>query len=355
MIILNKTINYKNPPFIVAEISANHNNSLQRALKLVDEATKAGADAVKIQTYTAETITLDSKKKDFLISDKKSLWYGKYLYELYQKGSTPWAWHKQIFERAKKNNIICFSTPFDETAVKFLKKFKPPVYKVASFENNHVPLIKDIVKTKKPIIVSLGASTFNEIQEIVNNFKRYHFKNFALLKCTSAYPASVEESNLKTILDIKKRFKVEVGLSDHTPGIGVAIAAIAFGASIIEKHFTLNKEDGGLDDSFSIDPTELSNLVCESKRAWESKGKIYYGISKSEKKSLMFKRSIYSCKDIKKGEKFSKNNLKIVRPGYGILPKYFDEMIGKRALKKIDAASPIKKNHYKKQTLKKSF
>ena len=347
MIILNKTINYKNPPFIVAEISANHNNSLQRALKLVDEATKAGADAVKIQTYTAETITLDSKKKDFLISDKKSLWYGKYLYELYQKGSTPWVWHKQIFERAKKNNIICFSTPFDETAVKFLKKFKPPVYKVASFENNHVPLIKDIVKTKKPIIVSLGVSTFNEIQEVVNNFKRYHFKNFALLKCTSAYPASVEESNLKTILDIKKRFKVEVGLSDHTPGIGVAIAAIAFGASIIEKHFTLNKEDGGLDDSFSIDPTELSNLVCESKRAWKSIGKIFYGISKSEKGSLIFKRSIYASKDIKKGEKFCKENIKVVRPNKGLNPKFFEKILGKKCCKNIKKAFPLKFIHVK--------
>jgi pseudaminic acid synthase len=347
MIIKNRHINQKNPPFIVAEISANHNNSLQRALKLVDEAKKAGADAVKIQTYTADTITLNSKKKDFLISDKKSLWYGKYLYELYQKGSTPWEWHKQIFERAKKNNIICFSSPFDETAVDFLKKFRSPVYKVASFENNHVPLIKYIIKTKKPIIVSLGASTLNEIKEMVNNFKKYNFKNFALLKCTSAYPASVEESNLKTILDIKKKFNVEVGLSDHTPGIGVAIAAIAFGASIIEKHFTLNKNDGGLDDSFSIDPTELSNLVCESKRAWKSIGKKFYGISKSEKGSLIFKRSIYTSKDIKKGEQFSLSNIKIIRPNKGLEPKFFEKILGKKSNKNIKKATPLKFNHFK--------
>ena len=335
MIIQNKIISRKNPPFIVAEVSANHNNSLQRALKLIDEAKKAGADAVKIQTYTADTITLDSKKRDFLITDKKSLWYGKYLYELYKKGSTPWEWHNEIFNRAKKNNIICFSTPFDETAVDFLRKFNPPVFKVASFENNHFPLIKKIIKTKKPIIISLGVSTLKDIQELVIYLRKNKAKNFALLKCTSSYPASVSDSNLKTILDIKKKFNVEVGLSDHTPGIGVAIASVAFGASIIEKHFTLNSNDGGLDDSFSINPSELNSLVCESRRAWESIGKKYFGILKSEENSIIFKRSIYASRNILKGEKFTKNNIKIIRPSFGISPKYFDKILGKKSLKNI--------------------
>jgi pseudaminic acid synthase len=346
MIIHNKIISNKKPPFIVAEISANHNNSLKRALKLIDEAKKAGADAVKIQTYTADTITLDSKKRDFLITDKKSLWYGKYLYELYKKGSTPWEWHNEIFNRAKKNNLICFSTPFDETAVDFLRKFNPPVFKVASFENNHFPLIKKIIKTKKPIIISLGVSTLKDIQELIIYLRKNKAKNFALLKCTSSYPASVSDSNLKTILDIKKKFNVEVGLSDHTPGIGVAIASVAFGASIIEKHFTLNSNDGGLDDSFSINPSELSSLVCESRRAWESIGKKYYGILKSEENSIIFKRSIYASRNILKGEKFTKNNIKIIRPSFGISPKYFDKILGKKSLKSIEQATPIKKNHY---------
>ena len=347
MKIFNRIISEKKPPFIIAEISANHNNSLQRALKIIDEAKKAGADAVKIQTYKAETITLDSKKKDFLIDDKKSLWHGKYLYELYQKGSTPWEWHKEIFERAKKNNIICFSSPFDETAVDFLKKFKPQVYKVASFENNHVPLIKKIIKTNKPIIVSLGLTKLKDVKYLISLFKKCKFKNFALLKCTSAYPAKLEESNLKTILDLKKRFNVEIGLSDHTPGIGAAIASVAYGATIIEKHFTLNKNAGGFDDIFSIEPHELNSLVQESKRAWLSLGKVYYSYTKSEKRHSMFKRSIYTSKDIKKGELFSKNNVKIIRPNKGLHPKYYFEILGKKSLKNIEYATPFKKKFVK--------
>jgi len=347
MIILKRRINKKNPPFIVAEISANHNNDLNRALKLIDEAKRAGAHAVKLQTYTADTMTLNSKNKDFLIKDKKSLWKGKYLYELYKKGSTPWEWHRAIFNRAKKNKIICFSTPFDETAVEFLEKFKPPVYKVASFENNHIPLIKSIISKKKPIIISLGASKLNEIIELVKYLKKNKVKNYALLKCTSSYPAQVKDSNIKTILDIKKRFNVEVGLSDHTPGIGASIAAVAYGASIIEKHFTLSRNDGGLDDSFSINPDELYSLVHETKRAWASIGKKFYGILNSEKGSLIFKRSIYSSKEIKKGEMFTKNNIKVIRPNKGIAPKFYDKILGKKALKNIKIATPLTFKHFK--------
>ncbi len=338
----NRHISEKNPPFIVAEISANHNNNLKRTLKLIDEAKHAGADAVKIQTYRPDTITLKSKKKDFLINNKGSLWYGRYLYELYSKGSLPWEWHRAIFSRAKKNKIICFSTPFDETAVNFLEKLKCPLYKVASFENNHVPLINKLISLKKPLIISTGLTKINDIKFIIQNFKKKKFKNFTLLKCTSAYPAPEEDTNLKCIEDLKKRFKINVGLSDHTEGIGVAVASVALGSVLIEKHFTLNKNDGGLDDSFSIDPRELKNLVIETKRAWKSKGKVYYGISKSEKASLIFKRSIYISKNIKKNEIITKNNIKVIRPNLGLHPKYFDNVLGKKVKKNLLKANPLK-------------
>lgn len=348
MKINNRKISINSPPFIVAEISANHNNNLNRALKLIDEAKKAGADAVKLQTYTADTITLKTKKREFLISDKESLWKGKYLHDLYKKGSTPWSWHKELFNRAKKNRIICFSSPFDETAVDFLEKLNVPAYKIASFENNHIPLVKKIIKTKKPIIISTGATHLKEIYEIIKVFRRKKFKNFALLKCTSSYPASVKESNIETIIDLRKRFKTEIGLSDHTPGIGAAVASISFGASIIEKHFTLNKKSGGLDDSFSMDANELNNLVIECKRAWQSKGKIFYGVTKSEKKSLIFKRSIYTSKKIKKGELLSKKNIKVIRPNLGLHPKFYEKILGKKVLKDLDRATALKKSHFTK-------
>lgn len=337
-----REISERKPPFIVAEISANHNNSLSRTLKLIDEAKNAGADAIKIQTYKPDTITLKSKKKDFLINNKKSLWFGKYLYELYSKGSLPWEWHKAVFERAKKNKITCFSTPFDETAVNFLEKLKCPLYKVASFENNHVPLIEKLISLKKPIIISTGLTRLNDIKFIIQNFKKRKFQNFVLLKCTSSYPAPEEDTNLKCIEDLRKRFKINVGLSDHTEGIGVAIASVMFGSVLIEKHFTLNKKDGGLDDSFSINPKELRELVVETKRAWKSRGKVYYGISKSERASVIFKRSIYVSRNIKKDELLSKNNIKVVRPNLGLHPKYFNQVLGKKAKKNLFRANPLK-------------
>ena len=348
MKIKNREISEFRPPFIVAEISANHNNNFKRTLKLIDEAKNAGADAVKIQTYKPNTITLKSKKKDFLIKSKKSIWYGKYLYDLYSKGSLPWEWHKAIFDRCKKNKITCFSTPFDETAVDFLEKLNCPIYKVASFENNHIPLIDKLISLKKPIIISTGLTKIQDIKFIINNFKKKKFKNFTLLKCTSSYPAPEEDTNLKVIEDLRKKFNITVGLSDHTEGIGVAIASVAYGAALIEKHFTLNKKDGGLDDSFSIDPKELKDLVIESKRAWKSLGKVYYGISKSEKTSLIFKRSIYISKDISKGELFSKQNIKIVRPNLGLHPKYYKLILGKKAKKNLFKANPLKLSEIKK-------
>ena len=337
-----REISERKPPFIVAEISANHNNSLNRTLKLIDAAKNAGADAIKIQTYKPDTITLKSKKKDFLINNKKSLWFGKYLYELYSKGSLPWEWHKAVFERAKKNKITCFSTPFDETAVNFLEKLKCPLYKIASFENNHVPLIEKLISLKKPIIITTGLTRLNDIKFIIENFKKKKFKNFVLLKCTSSYPAPEEDTNLKCIEDLRKRFKINVGLSDHTEGIGVAIASVMFGSVLIEKHFTLDKKDGGLDDSFSINPKELKELVVETKRAWKSKGKVYYGISKSERASIIFKRSIYISKNIKKNELFTKKNIKVIRPNLGLHPKYFNQILGKKAKKNLFRANPLK-------------
>jgi len=343
MKIFDYKINLDSPPYIIAELSANHNNDLDRVFKLIDEAKRAGANAVKIQTYTPETLTLNSKNKYFQITDKDSLWKNKYLYDLYKQGSMPWEWHKLIFSYAKKKKIICFSSPFDESAVNFLKSFNVPAYKIASFENQHLPLLKSVIKTNKPIIVSLGATKFIEILELNKFFKKKKYKNYCFLKCTSSYPAPVKESNLKTISDLRKKFNIEIGLSDHTPGIGVAIAAVACGATIIEKHFTLGRDDRGLDDIFSITPDELNTLVVEGKRAWESIGKVTYNISKSEKKSLKFKRSIFASKKISKGEKFTRDNIKIIRPNNGLNPKYYDKIIGKTCVKNISFAHPIRK------------
>ena len=292
-------------------------------------------------------MTLKSDKDDFLIKDKKSLWYNKNLYELYNQASLPLKWYKEIFNKAKKNNILCFSTPFDTSSVDFLQKFKVPAFKIASFENNHIPLLKKVIKTKKPIIVSLGLTELKDIKYLIDLFKKYKYKNFAFLKCTSAYPSKLEESNLKTILDLKKKFKIEVGLSDHTPGIGAAIASVAYGATIIEKHFTLNKNAGGFDDTFSIEPDELYALVIESKRAWLSLGKVYYGLTKSEKRHRIFKRSIYASKDIRKGEFFSKKNIKVIRPNKGLHPKYYFKILGKKSFKNFKYATPVKKKFVK--------
>ncbi len=343
MKINNKQISVNHPPFIIAEISANHNNSLKRTLKLVKEAKKAGADAIKLQTYTAESLTLDTNKSQFIINDKKSLWYKKSLFDLYSKGALPKGFYKEIFKEAQKNEIICFSSPFDEDSVDYLMKFKVPAFKIASFENSHFPLIKKVISKKKPLIISLGATTYNEISYLYKFLKNRKFNNFAFLQCTSSYPASIEESNVKTIIELRKKFKIEIGLSDHTPGIGAAISAISCGASIIEKHFTLDKSAGGLDDKFSMEPDEFNLLVKECKNAWLSLGRVYFGLTKAEKRHKVFKRSIYAKKNIKKGDRFSKKNITIIRPNYGLEPKYYNKLLGKFAKRNINYASPLKK------------
>lgn len=330
-------------PFIIAEMSGNHNQSLDRALEIVEAAAASGAHALKIQTYTADTLTLNVDSPDFIISDSESLWKDKKLYDLYNEAYTPWEWHKPIFNRAKELGMIAFSTPFDETAVDFLEKLEVPLYKIASFENTDLPLIKKVAATGKPMIVSTGMATLAELDELVRTAKEAGCKDLVLLKCTSTYPATPENTNILTISHMKQLFEnVQIGLSDHTLGIGVAVASVALGATVIEKHFTLNREEGGVDAAFSMEPAEMKALVEETERAWLAIGKVTYGPTEKEKASLKFRRSIYVSKDIKVGEKFTKENIKIVRPGYGLEPKYFDYVLNKKARKDYIVGSPLK-------------
>ncbi len=339
--IANKIIGEGYPAFIIAEMSGNHNQSLDRALLIVEEAAKAGADAIKLQTYTADTMTLNLSKGEFFISDETSLWKGTSLYDLYEKAHTPWEWHKPIFDKAKEHGLIAFSTPFDETAVDFLQELNVPCYKIASFEIIDIPLIRKVAKTGKPIIMSTGMATIEEIQDAVEAARDAGCDNIILLKCTSAYPATSADANLSTMADMKERFNVQVGLSDHTMGIAVPIAATTLGATVIEKHFTLKRSDGGVDSAFSLEPEELKNLVVETKRAFESLGQIKYGGSKSEKKNKVFRRSLYAVKDIKKGEFFNIENTRAIRPGYGLSPKYYKMVMGKKAKCNIELGTPL--------------
>jgi pseudaminic acid synthase len=325
-------------PFIIAEMSGNHNQSIERALAIVDAAADAGAHAIKLQTYTADTMTL---KGAYQINDQNSLWNGRELYDLYQEAYTPWEWHKAIFERAKKKGILAFSSPFDETAVDFLESLNMPLYKIASFENTDWPLLKKIAATGKPIIMSTGVSRLADIDESVTILRQNGCKDLVLLKCTSTYPASPENTNLLTIPHLQELFNCIVGLSDHTMGIGAAVAAVALGARVIEKHFTLNRSDGGVDSAFSLEPSELSSLVVESERAFLALGNVQYGIQETETKSKLFKRSIYVAKDIKAGETLTVEHIKIIRPDLGLSPRYYDLVIGRQVKKDISAGTPL--------------
>ncbi len=337
----NYEIGEGHPPFIIAEMSGNHNQSIDRAMQIIDAAAEAGAHAIKLQTYTADTITIPHDKDLFFIRDDNSLWKGRTLYDLYTEAYTPWEWHKPLFDHAIKKGIVPFSSPFDETAVDFLEALDVPAYKIASFENNHLPLLRKVARTGKPVIVSTGLSTADVIHAAVNTLRENGCEDIILLKCTSSYPATPEHSNLLTIPDMKALFKCEVGLSDHTMGIGVPLAAIALGASVIEKHFTLSRAEGGVDAAFSLEPAELKALVVESERAFLSLGKVSYEIQEAEKKSLQFKRSVYVVKDIKQGEPFTTENIRIIRPGGGLEPKYFEDILGKKASSDLATGTPV--------------
>ena len=328
-------------PFIIAEMSGNHNQSLDRALEIVQAAANSGAQALKLQTYTADTITLDIEDREFLIDDKHSLWYGKTLYQLYQEAHTPWEWHKPIMDLANELGMVCFSTPFDDTAVDFLEELDVPAYKIASFENSHIPLLKKVAETGKPMIISTGMATISQLDETVRTITKSGCDQFMLLKCTSNYPSTPENSNVLTIPHMRDLFNCEIGLSDHTMGIGSAVAAVAHGATAIEKHFTLSRADKGVDSAFSLEPEEMKKLVVESERAWQSLGKITYGATSSEKKSIIFRRSIYASQDIKKNESLNQTNIKVIRPGLGLAPKHFNNIIGSKARKDIKKGTPL--------------
>ena len=302
LMIFNHKIGSDSAPFIIAEMSGNHNQSLERALEIVEEAAKAGVHALKIQTYTADTMTLNINSGEFRISNNDSLWNGKSLYQLYQEAYTPWEWHKPIFDRCRELGIIGFSTPFDSTAVDFLESLDVPCYKVASFENTDLPLIRKIAGTGKPMIISTGMANIAELDETVQTAWAAGCNDLVLLKCTSSYPATPENSHLNTIPHLRQLFGCQVGISDHTLGIGVAVAAVALGATVIEKHLTLSREEGGVDAAFSLEPEEMKALVDESKRAWQAMGTIHYGPTEKEKESLQFRRSLYVVKDMKAGE-----------------------------------------------------
>ena len=341
MEIAGKPIGLEHKPFIIAEMSGNHDGSLKKALKIVEEAARCGADAIKLQTYTEDTLTIDVDREEFYISDEESLWHGYSLYDLYKKAHTPWEWHEEIFFHAKKNNLICFSSPFDDSAVEFLEDLDTPAYKIASFEIVDHGLIKKVADQNKPIIISTGMASLEEISEAVEICHSAGNTQLALLQCTSSYPADAKYSNLKTITSLREKFGCEVGLSDHTLGISVALSSIALGATIIEKHFTLSKDDKGVDSVFSSDPKELENLVRESKISHASLGEVKFGIYEEDKELPIFRRSLYIVKDIKKGDKFSKENVKSIRPGLGIHTKYLSKLIGKKAKTDLKKGTPV--------------
>lgn len=339
--IADKSIGPSHPPFIIAEMSGNHNQSLERALEIVDAAAKTGAHALKIQTYTPDTMTLDLDEREFHISDPKSPWAGTSLYKLYAEAYTPWEWHAPIFERARELGIIAFSTPFDDTAVDFLEGLNVPCYKIASFENTDLPLIRRVAATGKPLIISTGMATVAELDETVRAAREAGCKDLVLLKCTSTYPATPENTNILTIPHLRELFDCEVGLSDHTMGIGVSVASVALGAAVIEKHFTLKRADGGVDSAFSMEPAEMAQLVVEAGRAWRAIGQVSYGPTEAEAKSIQFRRSLYIVQDLKAGDVLTHENVRAIRPGLGLPTKYLEQMLGKAVNKDVTRGTPL--------------
>lgn len=323
------TIGANAAPFVIAEMSGNHNGSLERALAIVDAAAAAGAHAVKIQTYTADTMTLDIDQGEFVISDPGSPWAARTLYDLYQEAAMPYEWHRPIFDRCRARGLIGFSSPFDATAVDLLESLGVEMYKIASAEIVDLPLIRKVASTAKPMIMSSGMSTIAELTEAITTAREHGCKDIVILKCTSVYPASPDASNVSTIPEIQRRFGVVVGFSDHTLGLGAAIAAVAMGASVIEKHLTLSREDGGVDAAFSATPTELAQLVEETARARQAIGEVQFEPSPEEAKSIPYRRSLYIIEDMKAGDLFTPRNLRAIRPGLGLAPKHVDAFIGR--------------------------
>jgi len=341
IVIGGRAIGPEHQPFIIAEMSGNHNHSLDRAMKIVEAAADAGAHALKLQTYTADTITLDINEGEFRIEDPSNPWKGNSLYELYEKAHTPWEWHRLLLNRCRELGMIGFSTPFDATAVDFLEALDVPCHKVASFENIDLPLIRKIAGTGKPVIMSTGMATVAQLDEAIRVLRTNGCSDVILLKCTSSYPATPEGSNVSTITHLRDLFRVQVGLSDHTLGLGVALAAITLGATVVEKHFTLDRADGGVDSTFSMESAEMKMLVTESERAWQSLGKITYGLTGEEEGSMLFRRSLYVCEDMKAGDRFTKKNLRSIRPGHGLPPRYYDIFLGKLACRDVKRGTPL--------------
>lgn len=337
----NREIGLNHPPLIIAEMSGNHHHSLERALKIVEAAAQAGAHAVKLQTYTADTMTLDLEEGSFSIHDPESLWQGYSLYRLYQEASTPWAWHQPIFERCRDLGLIAFSTPFDESAVDFLEDLNVPCYKIASFENTDLPLIRKAAKTGKPLLVSTGMATLAELDDTVRTIREAGCQDLILLQCTSSYPDSPRDSNIATLPHMRELFQCQVGLSDHTPGIGVSVAGVTLGSTVIEKHFTLSRSEGGVYSAFSLEPEEMKQLVIETHRAWLALGKITYGPTSMEENSLKLRRSLYITKDIKQGDLLTEENVRIIRPGLGLAPKYYEVILGRQIKDNVQKGTPL--------------
>lgn len=329
------------PPLIIAEMSGNHNGSLDRAMRIVEMAARSGAHALKLQTYTADTMTIDLSEREFFISDPNSLWNGTSLYQLYQQAHTPWEWHKPIFDRCRELGMLGFSTPFDATAVDFLQTLDVPCYKIASFENIDLPLVRKVAATGKPMIISTGLASVAELAETVQAARDAGAKDIILLKCTSAYPASPENSNLNTIPHMRELFGCQVGLSDHTMGIGAAVASAALGAVAIEKHVTLRRADGGVDSAFSLEPEELAALVVETRRAVEAMGGVSYGPTEADRKSLVYRRSLYIVRDLKAGDVLTRENVRAIRPGLGLPPGNLDRVLGRRINRDAQRGTPL--------------
>lgn len=335
------TIGRDHPPFVIAEMSGNHNHSLNRAMAIVEAVAQAGAHAIKFQTYTADTMTIDAPQPEFQIRDAKSLWNGSTLYSLYEEAHTPWDWHEPLFRRARELGVIPFSTPFDETAVDLLESLDVPCYKIASFENTDLPLIRRVAATGKPLIISTGMATLSELEEMVKAARSAGCRHLVLLKCTSNYPATPVDTNITTIPHMRQLFGCEIGLSDHTMGVGVSVASVALGATVIEKHFTLARADGGVDSAFSLEPAEMRQLVEETARAWQGLGRVTYGPTVAEKSSMQFRRSLYVVQDLKAGEAITPANVRAIRPGLGLAPRHFEEVMGRVALHDAPRGTPV--------------